>query len=385
MGFEESTEKGPNECKVFRVKGGTLFPILLGSKKTKELAFSVESLEDFRSLHDQTANIEGQKQAPVRKLEISWENNCNFIALERNGSSAFNVEKENNVQTYIEALEAFNLRNRHFESDEEGVRETRKLVEKFALNLESPRLASAFFRSERVYWQGRNKAAQIQKSSQDSLGLGWANHDHHTFRSSRANFRDLIKIFELMGLKRRERFHAGAQAGWGAQILEDTTGRMVVFADVDLEADEKDEDFAHEGLLFRDRFGTVGLWVALHGESILQAGMHHLASRFSFEAVRETLEQKGVAMMKPFSDFPFLKQAFTQAENWIPEKRRVRNLVSNGQLNNEQSQKFLLEGTLGSHLENIQRNQGFKGFNQESVSAIIRWTDPRLQKPAQYA
>jgi len=37
------------------------------------------------------------------------------------------------------------------------------------------------------------------------------------------------------------------------------------------------------------------------------------------------------------------------------------------------------EGALGSHLENLQRRGGFKGFNQKSVSAIIQATDPRAQ------
>ena len=155
---------------------------------------------------------------------------------------------------------------------------------------------------------------------------------------------------------------------------------MVVFADVDLEAEERETDFVHQGLSPRQRLGTVGLWVALHGESILQAGMHHLAARFRFEDVREDLKQKSVAMMKRFSNFPFLKQAFTEGEIWLPEKKRVDFLESKGQLSHEQALRFVSAGVLGSHLENIQRSQGFKGFNQESVSAIIKWTDPRLQK-----
>jgi hypothetical protein len=215
---------------------------------------------------------------------------------------------------------------------------------------------------------------------QDELGLGWGNQDHHTFRSSRVNFQALISIFELLGLRPRERFYAGSQAGWGAQILEDDVGRLVVFADVDLDAEERETDFVHQGLEPREKLGTVGLWVALHGESILQSGMHHLAARFRFEDLREDLKQKGVAMMKPFSNFFFLKQAFTQAENWLPEKQRVDLLESKGQLSHEQASRFTRDGVLGSHLENIQRLQGFKGFNQESVSVIIKWTDPRLQK-----
>jgi hypothetical protein len=37
----------------------------------------------------------------------------------------------------------------------------------------------------------------------------------------------------------------------------------------------------------------------------------------------------------------------------------------------------LEEGAVGSHLENLQRRGGFKGFNQKSVSVIIEATDPR--------
>jgi hypothetical protein len=35
------------------------------------------------------------------------------------------------------------------------------------------------------------------------------------------------------------------------------------------------------------------------------------------------------------------------------------------------------QGAIGSHLENLQRKGGFKGFNQKSVSVIIQATDPR--------
>ena len=32
---------------------------------------------------------------------------------------------------------------------------------------------------------------------------------------------------------------------------------------------------------------------------------------------------------------------------------------------------------IGSHLENLERNDGYKGFNQQGVSEIITNTDPR--------
>src|SRR5690606_35855275 len=72
-----------------------------------------------------------------------------------------------------------------------------------------------FFYSEREFWQRRNPAARVQKARQDLLGLGWANHDHHTYRSSRAWFWRLVRVLEKLGFEKRERFYAGAEAGWG--------------------------------------------------------------------------------------------------------------------------------------------------------------------------
>lgn len=44
----------------------------------------------------------------------------------------------------------------------------------------------------------------------------------------------------------------------------------------------------------------------------------------------------------------------------------------------EQAEVFGREGATGSHLENLQRRGGFKGFNQQSVSAVIAALDPRV-------
>ena len=83
--------------------------------------------------------------------------------------------------------------------------------------------------------------------------------------------------------------------------------------------------------------------------------------------------------MKPFSDFPFLKQAFTEGERWQVRPERAKRLLDEGRIDEAQYRTFLADGAIGSHLENLQRKGGFKGFNQQSVSAIIAATDPRLQ------
>jgi len=107
--------------------------------------------------------------------------------------------------------------------------------------------------------------------------------------------------------------------------------------------------------------------------------MHHLECRFDHGLLREQLAGEGVNTMKPFSDFPFLKQAFTEGERWPVRRERAERLRREGLITQAQLEKFLAEGAIGSHLENLQRKGGFKGFNQKAVSVIISATDPRKQ------
>lgn len=237
--------------------------------------------------------------------------------------------------------------------------------------------ASYVMALERSFWMRRNAVAVLQHSRQDVRGLGWGNHDHHTFRSSREWFQSLINALQTLGFSLRERFYAGAEAGWGAQVLEHAGAGLVVFADVDLEPSERDVDFAVEPLAPEWALGTVGFWCALHGESLLGAGMHHLEGQFDFDRLREDLAGVGIEHMAPFSDLPHLRQAFTAAELWPVDGSRLAALVDAGQLSADKAADFTMRGAPGSHLENLARRGGFKGFNQHNVSATMRVTDPR--------
>lgn len=238
-----------------------------------------------------------------------------------------------------------------------------------------------FFEAERLNWMSRNRAARVQYERQQRLGLGWANHDHHTYRCSRRNFHRVVRVLEKLGMQCRERFYAGREAGWGAQVLEQPRAGFVVFADVDMSAEEIDGDFSHRGFATplgdSGRLGTVGLWVALHGESLFEAGMHHLECQFDHERLTEQLARSGVGMMHRFTDFDFLTQAFTEGERWPVEPWRLERLVGTGLLTRDEADRFAADGALGSHLENLERNDGFKGFNQHGVSDIITRTDAR--------
>jgi hypothetical protein len=346
-----------------------------------------EFLADFMARHGLEGEIDGAPGARFRMLTVSRENGTTLRACERLGYRGYLTHEPppGFADAVLKVRELWRARKRGFANDDDGVKVAFATLEK-SIELVGREVAcELYFAEERDFWMFRNRAGRVQKRRQDQLGLGWANHDHHTFRCSRRYFPDLVQFMERLGLEKRERFYAGAEAGWGAQVMESAAVGIVVFADVDLQPDEVNEDYAAKRLPEMPAVRTVGLWCGLHGDSFLQAGMHHLEARFNHPLLKEQLAAEGIATMKPFSDFPFLKQAFTEGERWRVDPRRVDALLAKGLITPAQAEGFRKDGAIGSHLENLERKGGFKGFNQKAVSAIIAATDPRKVQEAAHA
>ncbi|MEJ0090703.1 MAG: hypothetical protein WDM80_13295 [Limisphaerales bacterium] len=356
--------------------------IRAGQKQSPSvLALRPEFVADFIARHNLPGEIEGEPFSQFRRVLVNEENGTRVEAVERRAYRGFLTAplKPGQLPAILKAKEVWKTRQRLFANDAEGVALAKQLLNESLKLVGRDQTCQIFFEEERAYWENRNRAARIQKFRQDQLGLGWGNHDHHTFRCSREYFVDLIGFLLALGFEKRERYYAGAEAGWGAQISEQPLVGITVFADVDLMPDETQLDFSSHRLPPAPKLGTVGLWCGLHGESFLGAGMHHLEARFDYALLREQLKVEGINTMNPFSNFEFLKQAFTEGERWTVNRERAEKLLAAKLITPEQFEKFMKEGALGSHLENLQRHGGFKGFNQKSVSVVISATDPRRE------
>lgn len=367
---------------VFRHPGGLFPPVILASDGAHALHLRVESVLDALQAAELSVPIAGAPWTGLRRARIA-DDGVQVWLSERHGYQGFDLPTlvPDRLMALLRHHEAFFTRRRVFADPAEGFAHALTLVQAAVRDLGLDLACDRFFAAERAYWQHRNRAARIQKARQDVLGLGWANHDHHTYRSSRQYFSRMIAVFEALGFHCRERFYPGHHAGWGAQVLEHSGTGIVIFADVDMTEDEVKHDFAHHA--FADEpgrpLGTVGLWCALHGESFLEAGMHHLEATFSFDHVRPQLERLGIHSMPPFTDFPHLRQCFTVGERWSVKPERIDRLLAAKLITTTQAEQFRREGAIGSHLELLERNQGFKGFNQQGVDRIIAGTDPRAQ------
>jgi hypothetical protein len=115
----------------------------------------------------------------------------------------------------------------------------------------------------------------------------------------------------------------------------------------------------------------------LHGESILEAGLNHVAALFDQRLLRDQLGADGIRMMSPFSDFPHLYQELTLGDWAAVEPSRVDALERAGHIDAAEAERIRLNGAIISHLENIERNDGFKGFNKPGIDGVLRKLDPR--------
>jgi hypothetical protein len=364
---------------------GGMFPSIRLNGIRFEVGIKVESVADFLAANAlQETPIYGAPRSRFRTARIASDGDTALWVVERHGYRGFtpNDPTADEVAAILHHEDAFRCRRRRFDDESAGFDDAMQLAAAATADLGVDRACDLFFRAEREYWMSRNRAGRLQCARQDALGLGWGNHDHHTYRSSREQFHHLVQLMEAFGLTCRERFYAGVEAGWGAQVMEQPVCQVMVFADVDLSPEEVAGDFAHSQLRSRDHLGTVGLWCALHGEAALQAGMHHLEAQFDFEASRDQLDAKGIRSMEPFTNFEFLRQSFTAGEIWPVEPSRLAAALAAGYVTEREAARFATHGAIGSHLEVLERNDGYKGFNQTGISQIIRRTDPRTQAAA---
>jgi hypothetical protein len=383
-GFERlANERAPDGTELWE-HPRALLPLLdLGPGAKLGAYVRTESVADFleANLPARLGAIEGAPFAKVRRVLVESAPDAEVWLAERRAErfwlSAPNVPAGPGPAAILRHLEAFRLRPRPLDAPERGFEVALELARAARAELGDALASEVFFEAERRFYERRNRAARLQKARQDELGLGWFNRDHHTYRSSRVWFRSLVAVLEALGLRCRERFYAGQDAGWGAQVLEHPETLAMVFADVDLSAEEITGDFPHEGLTPRASVGTVGLWCELHGEAFLAAGMHHLECQFDIDAISRQLRERGIGVMARFTDFPHLKQAFTEGEIWTVASDRLERVEKAGLVGRAQADRLRREGAIGSHFEVLERNAGYRGFNQEGISRIILATDPR--------
>lgn len=367
----------PAEPGVWRNPAGLFPPLVAGEGRTVWLR--VEEVATFLAAHGLDAPIAGPAGNPLRRALAFSGDGTDFGVIERSGHAGFDVPEVPEAQLRFARIHfnAFRVRRREFDTVEAGLAHTEALVDAAIADLGPHWTCDLWLKAERDFWMKRCASGRFQKQRQDAAGVGWCNIDHHTYDSSRRHFRHTIRILEKLGYELREMLYAGELAGWGSQVLEQPVIGSTIFADVDLAPEELTIDFAHEILPDLARHRRAGLLSELLGESILEAGLNHVAGLYDNVALRGQLTEHGIAFMTPFSDFEHLYQELTCGDMAPVDPRRVDALEAAGHIGADEAEKLRLEGSIVTHLENIERNEGFKGFNREGIDSVLRKLDPR--------
>lgn len=361
----------------FRNTSGQFPPFLQGGRSA--IMIRVESIDHFIRVHGLTVTPQGAPLSPLRQAIAFEGTQAAFGVVERNGATGFAVEEvdSTSIREGRLFLNAFRPRRRQFDTVEEGLAATEALVNQ-AVSAVGPHRACAFWlMAERDNWMRRCAAGRLQKARQDAMGVGWSNIDHHTYDGSRRHFRQTIRILEKLGYERREMLYAGELAGWGSQVLEQPVIGSTIFADVDLAPEELTVDFARDVLPDLPRHRRAGLLSELLGESILEAGLNHAAGLYDQRLLRQQLAAHSVRMMPPFTDWPHLYQELTEGDWDAVDPSRVDGLERAGHINAGEAEQLRVNGSMVTHLENIERNHGYKGFNREGIDSVLRKLDPR--------
>ena len=205
----------------WRHAAGLFPPLRLGASRNR-VALKVDSIDDFMAAAGrstgETLPFRWPSPGPYRLIIVYQKPAVEVCAVERHGYKGFTKVKTEPelIEAATDHLATFRVRNRQSGNDNHGFLKASEAIRNAAKDIGTAWACDLFFRAEREYWQSRNKAARVQYRRQQRLGLGWANHDHHTYRSSRERFVDLIAVLEELGFECRERFYAGQRSWLGS-------------------------------------------------------------------------------------------------------------------------------------------------------------------------
>ena len=172
LGFEEEDVPLEPDTVAYHHPGAILPRILLrtgtGAQpgSTVAAAIQVEDVSHFLMANQGSVPIEGTLSSLYRRAKAGETDGRELWVVERRGHAGFvPVEMSPDYpQRYLQAFERWATRPRIFADDQEGMEHTLALARSLVADLGTDTDAWIAFEAERSYWQGRNRAGQLQSS-----------------------------------------------------------------------------------------------------------------------------------------------------------------------------------------------------------------------------
>ena len=333
------------------------------------LALCVEDLDRFLSHLDIGTQAEVDLFGASRRARLLTHEETWLAAVERNGRVDYAKRHVPQWRAQHARLhqQTFRTRRRSFRTADSGLSETLRLVLAAVSDLGAAWACDLFLRAEREYWQRRCTAGCLQSRRQESAGIGWSNIDHYGYVASRQHVAQTIDLFVALGFEPSDVISSG---DWASQLLRHVTLDACVAVDADLGPRERPEDIGKSPVKPLIWHGPAGLWSALHGEGLLEGGLHRLACRFDRTAIARILRADAVDLLAPTSSRAAFFQQHTAAEVQPVDPKRVARLERAEFLSADEARLFAHEGALGSQMVIVERNDGFTGHDQPMTPPV---------------
>jgi hypothetical protein len=253
------------------------------------------------------------------------------------------------------------------------------MLQAAAADLGNSWASALFLCAEREYWASRCDAGYLSFRRQSQFGLGWSNVEYHAYECSRKHFHQYVRLFEMLGFQSQGMTiveqpdrPSSESTGGGALTMKHPTLGAVVSLRVDMASTDANGGFGHVRLSPATWHGHSGLWCALHGESILDGGMSHIAARYDVASVRNLFEQEDVELLRSFGFH------FTKSDRRAVDPRRVYALERQGHITRDLAEEFRMNGATATHLAIVNG----KDFDRAAACAPeALFTSGPIEKP----
>jgi hypothetical protein len=375
-GYEEAGWK-QIEIGVWRHFGGS-FPDVL-ERNHLGVGFKVESVDQLTRALGIDAPVEGAPHGPFRRVRVFSGAGAYFDAVERHGWAGVDAPLIGARRIARARLhqQIFRTRPRPFRRASLALSMTKRLATAAIADLGKHWACALFMQAEREYWSQKSNAGALQRRRQDKFGVGWCNIDHYTYACSREHFDATVSLLERLGYERRELLYAGARAGWGAMVLEQPALRSAVLVKMDMTPEDLIRGGVPGSLSPLTVHNRVGVWTALHGESMLEGGLSYAAGLYDCQGLQDYLSREDVAMSASPRDDARLHQTRTRGERRAVDPKRVDALERSGHLAGAEADDLRFNGAEAAQLEGLQRSDGFKGFRQTVAGDTLKPLDHR--------
>lgn len=309
------------------------------------LWIAVEDIETLAARLGVNPLIEGAAFGFMRKATLI-EGDIELAAVERRGVRGLDIPPMAARRLRRARLRGQDLRTRkrHFRNAEAGLHYVHRLVEAAVSDLGANLACALFLSAEREYWARHCSAAAVWRRRLDKTGLGWAHAEHYGYCVSRDMLDPTLDVMSLLGFEATSETFDGH--GSSALVLEQRALRCTATLQFD-HAEGPTAVWLH----------NAGIWTFLHGESILEGGLHFVSTRADADASAAMLAAEDFGCSIERSGL-FTHQAIGKAEPRPVAQTRVDALERAGFIGREQAEAYRLNGAPASHLRFIEHAAG---------------------------